>query len=53
MKLLLAKVEEVPPRRGGESAGERAERAASYLQAWPRHIAASLAPDLRVPPVLR
>jgi hypothetical protein len=53
MKLLLATVEEVPPRRGGEGAGEEAERAARYLEAWARHVAASVAPDLRVPPVLR
>ena len=53
MKLLLATVEEVPPRRGGERAGEEAERAARYLEAWARHVAASVAPDLRVPPVLR
>ena len=54
MKLLLATVyEEVPPRRGGKGAGEEAERAARYLEAWARHVAASVAPDLRVPPVLR
>jgi hypothetical protein len=54
MKLLLATVyEEVPPWRGGEGAGEEAERAARYLEAWARHVAASVAPDLRVPPVLR